>query len=51
MTIYNTMGQIVYHVEAASGKLEVSLNDISAGLYFVNIKNTGNNISRKIVIE
>ncbi|MBE6336179.1 MAG: T9SS type A sorting domain-containing protein [Lentimicrobiaceae bacterium] len=51
VTIYNTMGQIVYHVEAASGKLEVSLNDISAGLYFVNIKNTGNNISRKIVIE
>lgn len=51
VTIYNTMGQVVYHNTGLSNKVEVRLNSFNSGLYFVNINNQEMNVTEKIVVE
>jgi hypothetical protein len=51
VTIYNTMGQVVYQNTGLSNKAEIRLDNINSGLYFVNINNSEMNITEKIVIE
>jgi hypothetical protein len=51
VTIYNTMGQVVYQNAGLSNKAEIRLDDINSGLYFVNINNSEMNVTEKIVIE
>ena len=51
VTIYNTMGQVVYQNAGLSNKVEIRLDDINSGLYFVNINNSEMNATEKIVIE
>lgn len=51
VTIYNTMGQIVYQNEGLSNKTEIKLDNINSGLYFVNISNSEMNITEKVIIK
>ena len=51
VTIYNTMGQVVYQNAGLSNKADIKLDNINSGLYFVNIRNSEMNVTEKIVIE
>lgn len=51
VTVYNAMGQIVYHNSGMTDKVEISLDNVNSGLYFVNIRNSEMNITEKIVVE
>ncbi len=51
VTIYNTMGQMIYQNDGLSNKVEIRLGNINSGLYFVKIKNSEMNVTEKIVIE
>ena len=51
VTIYNTMGQVVYQNTGLSNKTEIKLDNINSGLYFVNINNSEMNITEKVIIK
>jgi hypothetical protein len=51
ITINNIVGQIVYN-ELVEQKRTISLSHLNAGIYFVNVRNSKNEISsQKIVVE
>ena len=51
VTIYNTMGQIVYRAESMKGNINVDLENITSGLYFVNVRNQDVNMTKKMILE
>ena len=51
VTVYNTMGQIVYQMSDMTNDIEIDLGDITPALYFINIKNSEVDITEKIVIR
>lgn len=51
VTIYNTMGQIVYRAESMKGNISVDLENITSGLYFVNVRNQDVNMTKKMILE
>ena len=51
VTVYNTMGQVVYQNAGLSNKAEIRLDNINSGLYLVNIRNSEMNVTEKIVVE
>lgn len=48
--VYNAMGQLVYQAQSLSGNVEIRLEEVTSGLYFVNIRNSEMNVTRKIVV-
>ena len=51
VTVYNTMGQIVYQMSDMTNDIEIDLGDITPALYFINIKNSEIDHTEKIVIR
>ncbi len=51
VTVYNTMGQVVYQNVGLSSKTEIKLSDIVSGLYFINIRNSEMNVTEKIIVR
>lgn len=51
VTVYNTMGQIVYQAMSVRNDMEIKLDNACSGLYFVNIRNSEMNVTRKMLIE
>ena len=51
VTVYNTMGQVVYQKDGLNNNVEIRLDNINSGLYLVNIRNSEMNVTEKIVIE
>ena len=51
VTIYNTMGQIVYQKSDLTNDIEINLGDMTPSLYFINIKNSEIDHTEKIVIR
>ena len=51
VTIYNTMGQIVYQMSDMTNDIEIDLGDITPSLYFINIKNSEIDIIEKIMVR
>lgn len=47
--VYNALGDRVRSVRLITGKQEVSLKGLAAGIYFVNIQNGGQIVRKKIV--
>lgn len=39
IVVYNNIGQVVRHIEAASGNIQIDMSDLKAGLYFVKVGN------------
>jgi hypothetical protein len=50
VTVYNSMGQVVYQKNDVSGTTVMNL-DLSAGMYFVNVKNDRTNSTQKIIVK
>lgn len=51
VTIYNSIGQMIYKLDAVSNKVNVDLSGIESGLYFINVRNANVNVTKKIVVE
>lgn len=53
--IYNSMGQILYNEMICSDSEDfggqISLNGLTPGIYFVNVKNANQEVSRKMIIK
>jgi hypothetical protein len=50
VTVYNSIGQVVYQKSDVSGTTAMNL-DLTAGLYFVNVKNEHINNTQKIIVK
>jgi hypothetical protein len=51
LTIYNQLGQVVYH-GSANGELEIPINQYTdSGLYIINLKTGERIVSRKIMVR
>ncbi|HNW00367.1 MAG TPA: T9SS type A sorting domain-containing protein, partial [Chitinophagales bacterium] len=55
LTITNMLGQVVFSMENinvdGSSAVEVSLEDMTAGIYLVNISNGSVNMSKQLVVS
>lgn len=54
ITVYNTLGEVVSteHVAMLSERtMQLDLSDQSAGIYFVEVRNSSEKVTRRIVIE
>ena len=53
--IYNSMGQILYNEMICSDSEDfgeqIRLNGLTPGIYFVNVKNANQEVSRKMIIK
>jgi hypothetical protein len=49
--IYNTQGKMIKTAAAVPGTMNLSLNDISKGLYFVNVKSDQLNTVTKMMVQ
>lgn len=51
--VYNSMGQQVYSNEIKKGnhKQTIDLSSQSAGLYFISVKNGGNNLTQSVMLK
>ena len=53
--IHNLLGQLVYednHIQIdRSRKIDIDMSNVQSGVYFITLKNGGNQISKRIIIE
>ena len=50
VTVYNTLGQSVYHYRGLTDALEVNTSGMESGIYIVNVLTNGGSASRRVVI-
>jgi len=51
ITIYNIIGQTVYQVENVVKEKEISLNNLTTGVYFVNVRSGNATATQKLIVE
>lgn len=51
VTIYNTMGQIVYQMSDLTNDIQIDLGKITPALYFINIRNAEIDYTEKILVK
>ena len=51
ITVFNNLGQVMYHQSKANGLTNLNLNDLSKGIYFVTIKSDNKLTTQKFVKE
>jgi len=51
ITIFNILGQTVYHVENVVKEKEISLNNLTTGVYFVNVRSGNATATQKLIVK
>ena len=51
ITVYNSLGQTLYHQSHAKGLTNVNLNGLNAGLYFINVRSEQHNFTQKFIVK
>ncbi len=49
--IFNTIGKIVYSDRITSPKQNINIEDLNAGIYFVQIKSQGSTLTKKLIVK
>ena len=50
VTLYNTIGQSVYHYSGLTNSLGINTSDLESGIYIVNVVTSDGFVSRRVVI-
>jgi hypothetical protein len=51
ITVYNMLGQTVYHVENVENKKDISLNNMATGVYFVTVRSGNAIATQKLIVK
>jgi hypothetical protein len=51
LTIYNTVGQIIFSTTLTTAQTEIDLNNFSSGLYIVEVTGKKSQVIKKIILE
>jgi hypothetical protein len=51
ITVYNMLGQTVYHVENVENMKEIPLNNMATGVYFVNVRSGNATATQKLIVK
>jgi hypothetical protein len=51
ITVYNMLGQVVYHVENVEKQQTISLNNMTTGVYFVNVRSGNATATQKLIVK
>jgi hypothetical protein len=51
ITIYNMLGQTVYHVENVENEKVIPLNNLNSGVYLVKVQSGNNSVTKKMVVK
>ena len=51
VTVYNMLGQAVYHVENVENTKVIPLNDMAAGVYFVTLRSGNATATQKLIVQ
>lgn len=50
VTVYNAMGQAVFHHSGATNALEINTSSLESGIYIVNVLTGAGSVSRRVVV-
>ena len=51
ITVYNMLGQTVYHVENVENQKQISLNNMTTGVYFVTVRSGNATATQKLIVK
>ena len=51
ITVYNMLGQAVYHVENVENTKTIPLNDMASGVYFVTVRSGNATATQKLIVQ
>ena len=51
ITVYNMLGQEVYHVENVENQKDIPLNNLTTGVYFVTVRSGNATATQKLVVK
>jgi hypothetical protein len=51
ITVYNMLGQTVYHIENAENEKVIPLNNLATGVYFVTVRSGNAIATQKLVVK
>ena len=51
VTVYNMLGQAVYHVENVENTKTISLNNMTTGVYFVTVRSGNATATQKLIVQ
>ena len=51
ITVYNMLGQAVYHVENVENTKTISLNNMTTGVYFVTVRSGNATATQKLIVQ
>ncbi len=51
ITLYNILGETVLEDEMTTNQLQININDLKSGVYFIAIQNNNSQSTQKIIIE
>jgi len=51
ITVYNMLGQTVYHVENVVKEVSIPLNNLSSGVYFVTLRSGSATTTQKLIVK
>jgi hypothetical protein len=51
ITIYNMLGQVVYHAENVENRQTISLNNMTTGVYFVTVRSGNATATQKLIVK
>jgi hypothetical protein len=51
ITVYNMLGQTVYHVENVENEKQISLNNMTTGVYFVTVRSGNATATQKLIVK
>ncbi|MDR2972136.1 MAG: T9SS type A sorting domain-containing protein, partial [Bacteroidales bacterium] len=51
ITVYNMLGQVVYHAENVENKQNISLSNMTTGVYFVTVRSGNATATQKLIVK
>jgi hypothetical protein len=51
ITVYNMLGQAVYHAENVENTKAISLSNMTAGVYFVTVRSGNATATQKLIVK
>jgi hypothetical protein len=51
ITVYNMLGQVVYHAENIENKKDISLSNMTTGVYFVTLRSGNATATQKLIVK
>jgi hypothetical protein len=51
ITVYNMLGQVVYHAENVENRKDISLSNMTTGVYFVTLRSGNATATQKLIVK